>query len=136
MASAPPRPTGWLATGGGDGWARYRHPTLPLRLVVEVRRQANACDPRGVAARLAEQVIAARPGAIVEFRQWGSFGTREVAVQVVGAVDSVLLQAVTGSGADSDPLLVVVVAATRRDADAAGAAFATVMSELVAGGAP
>ena len=51
-----------------------------------------------------EQVIAARPGAIVEFRQWGSFGTREVAVQVVGAVDSVLLQAVTGSGADSDSL--------------------------------
>ena len=101
-------------------------------MVVELRRTATGCDPRGVAARVAAEVLARRPAASVEFRRWGHFGAREVALQVVGEADSIQLQAVAGTGTDLDPLLLVVVATHRSHADVVGAAFADVLAELTA----
>lgn len=131
MAS-PPRPAGWVVIGESDTVCRLRHPHLPARMVVEVRRTATGCDPRGIAARVAADLLARRPAASVEFRGWGHFGAREVALQVVGEADSIQLQAVAGTGTELDPLLLVVVATSRSHADVVGAAFADAITELTA----
>lgn len=87
-------------------------------------------DPRAVAARLATGLRARTPGAAVEFRSRGSLAGRDVAMQVVAAGDDVQLHAVSGSGTDDDPLLVIVAVCTRGQVDEVGPVFAQVVAEV------
>lgn len=126
-----PQVAGWVhQPGAGRVVLRRAGATIA---VAAHRVERPPLDPRAVAARLAAGVRARTPGAAVEFRSRGSLAGRDVAMQVVASGDDLQLHAVSGSGSDDDPLLVIVAACTRGEVDEVGRVFAQVAAEVRGG---
>jgi hypothetical protein len=136
MAEVVALPSGWAQVGDGSpDVLRARHRQLDMSLVVQARTVDTGCDPRGVAALLAARLAAAAgdDDSEVEFRGWGRFGEREVALQVLRVGGRALLHAVWLDDSEGRRCVVAVGAAPHTAASEAGSAFAAAIAELSAG---
>ncbi len=98
---------------------------------MQARPTDGPCDPRGVAARLAQSAGTAERPALVEYRGWGRFSDRDVALQVLSAGTAHVMHAVW---VDGGSCVAVAVTTTAAVAEQVGVLFAEAVAELVAGG--